>query len=164
MTPNPTSTKTGAQQFQELYTNLKTNFDIKTIWLQITSPIKWEANIAKNVDFINGIIEAAKAYGITIGIYTSGYDWQQITHDWTGPTDTPLWYWNVLGSGPMAETPNNFDDFHIFGPWTAASVKQFGQEEPICGQTVNRDIYTPPLLIKTDSFSSNGTIQIGGYV
>ncbi|VDN23091.1 unnamed protein product [Cylicostephanus goldi] len=163
MTPNPNSTKTGPQQFQELYTSLKTTFDVKIIWLQITTPIKWEANIAKNIDFINGIIEAAKTYGVTIGIYTSAYDWQQITHSWTGPILTPLCpllnyltiepnncyldltqietkfrYWNVLGTGPMAETPSTFDDFHPFGPWTTASIKQFGQEEPICGQTVNR--------------------------
>ncbi|VDM81290.1 unnamed protein product [Strongylus vulgaris] len=165
MSPNPTSTKTGPEQLQELYTNLQANFNVKAIWIQVTSPVKWEPTVAKNIQFISSIIQAAKAYGLAVGIYTSAYDWQQITNDWLGPTDTLLWYWSVLGPGPMAETSNNFEDYHPFGPWKTPAVKQFGQQEPICGQTVNRDVFTPTVLAARSAFTaSDGKIQIGGYV
>ncbi|RCN33646.1 hypothetical protein ANCCAN_20520, partial [Ancylostoma caninum] len=51
---------------------------------------------------------------------------------------SPLRYWNVFGPGPMAETPSDFKDYRAFGPWKTPSSKQFGQQESVCGQTLNR--------------------------
>uniref|UniRef100_A0A158P9R9 Mannosyltransferase n=1 Tax=Angiostrongylus cantonensis TaxID=6313 RepID=A0A158P9R9_ANGCA len=77
-------------------------------------------------------------YGVSVGIYTNFYDWQQITNNWTGATNCPLWYWKVLGPGPSGETSSNFYDFHPFSLWTSPIAKQFGQLELVCGSTVNR--------------------------
>ncbi|ETN83300.1 Protein-tyrosine phosphatase [Necator americanus] len=60
MTPSLTSTKTGPEQFQEMYRNLEGRFDVRAIWLQVTMPVKWEPYISKNVEFISSIINAAE--------------------------------------------------------------------------------------------------------
>ncbi|EPB77547.1 hypothetical protein ANCCEY_03389 [Ancylostoma ceylanicum] len=116
MTPQPKSSKSGAQQFDEMYGGLRnSNINVRSVWIQ--------------------------QYGLSIGIYTNVYDWNQITGG-ASINNAMLWYWNVYGAGPTNESPANFNDFRSFGGWTAPSVKQFGQVESVCGVTVNRDIYT----------------------
>ncbi|RCN33849.1 hypothetical protein ANCCAN_20302 [Ancylostoma caninum] len=81
-------------------------------------------------------------YGIEIGIYTNEDDWSKITNGYPGLSPTPLlWYWNVKGTGPMGETPMNFDDFRPFASWKVPTVKQFGQQVFVCGHKANRDTY-----------------------
>ncbi|EYB83051.1 hypothetical protein Y032_0344g3083 [Ancylostoma ceylanicum] len=96
MTPSLTSTKTGAQQFLEMYEGLRTNFNVRTIWLQVTAPVKWEPSISKNIQFIDSIIQAARANGLVVGIYTNAYDWRQITNEWIGANNTLLWYLRAM--------------------------------------------------------------------
>ncbi|VDO81398.1 unnamed protein product [Heligmosomoides polygyrus] len=141
MTPQPNSAKTGAQQFDEMYSNLRnSNINVRSVWVQVTSPVNWFSTSSSNVNFLNSILSRAGQYGLTVGIYTSVYDWNQITGGAT-VSNAMLWYWNVYGSGPSNETPPNFSDFRAFGGWTSPSVKQFGQVESVCGTTVNRDVY-----------------------
>ncbi|CAJ0598860.1 unnamed protein product [Cylicocyclus nassatus] len=141
MTPLPRSSKKGGKQFKELYEGLKNGkIDVRTVWLQVTSPINWGSNSNENIYFLNDIIAMAKYYGVRIGFYTNVYDWNQITKGAT-VEGAMLWYWNVNGGGPSGETPANFDDFRPFGKFTKPTMKQFGQMEQICGVTVNRDIY-----------------------
>ncbi|KHJ84674.1 hypothetical protein OESDEN_15610 [Oesophagostomum dentatum] len=143
MTPQPKSTKNGTQQFDELYSGLKgCNVVLRSLWIQVTSPINWTAYPSTNVNFLNSIISRATQYGVNVGIYTSQYDWTQITNGATGSANgLMLWYWNVNGSGTSGETSANFNDFVAFGYWNSASAKQFGQAESVCGYTVNRDVY-----------------------
>ncbi|EYB83052.1 hypothetical protein Y032_0344g3083 [Ancylostoma ceylanicum] len=164
MTPSLTSTKTGAQQFLEMYEGLRTNFNVRTIWLQVTAPVKWEPSISKNIQFIDSIIQAARANGLVVGIYTNAYDWRQITNEWIGANNTLLWYWNVFGSGAMAESPSDFKDYRAFGPWQSPSCKQFGQQESVCGQTLNRDIIVANPYAKPAAAPADDKIQIGGYI
>ncbi|WKX96055.1 hypothetical protein Q1695_012483 [Nippostrongylus brasiliensis] len=140
MSPNPSSGKTAAQQFNEFYNGLTANFSVQAVWLQVTNPILWSPTIQNNVEFINAIVYAAKSKGLAIGIYTNQYDWSQITNNWTSMGVNLLWYWNVLGSGEDSETSNDFSDFHAFGPFKTPSAKQFGQGVEACNVTLNRDV------------------------
>ncbi|VDP07714.1 unnamed protein product [Heligmosomoides polygyrus] len=143
MTPQPNSTKTGAQQFDEMFYMFgNCNLIVSSIWIQVTSPANWSPTSKTNIAFLNSIFARAGQYGgITIGIYTNANEWSKITGS-AKITNARLWYWNVQGGGVPNETPANFNDFRSFGGWSAPSVKQFAQSEAFCGVTVNRlDIF-----------------------
>ncbi|KAF8364028.1 hypothetical protein PRIPAC_90951 [Pristionchus pacificus] len=143
MTPNPTSSKTATSQVDEVITALTNGgITIRSLWIQVTSPVNWNKNQATNVNFINTAIQRIRSRGVRPGVYTNNYDWQQITNQANNlGSDVMLWYWNVYSSGVSGETAPNFTDFRPFGNWNIASVKQFGQYESVCGFTVNRDVY-----------------------
>ncbi|RCN34234.1 hypothetical protein ANCCAN_19923 [Ancylostoma caninum] len=103
MTPQPKSSKTGAQQFDEMYGGLRNcDISVKSIWVQVTYPVNWHASTTKNVDFLNGILIRAQQYGIVVGVYTNLYEWNEITGG--AITDNiPIWYWNVYGPGTSNE-------------------------------------------------------------
>ncbi|VDL73315.1 unnamed protein product [Nippostrongylus brasiliensis] len=136
MTPNPTSSKTGATQFDELYTALiNANINVRSIWLQ--------------------------QYGLTVGIYTNSYDWDQIAGGAT-VYNVMLWYWKVNGAGTSGETPANYNDFRSFGGWSKPSVKQFAQSEYTCGVLSNRDIYTTSTSVDSSDKVVPGKVVVGG--
>ncbi|GMS92068.1 hypothetical protein PENTCL1PPCAC_14243, partial [Pristionchus entomophagus] len=142
MTPNPTSSKSASAQVDEVVSALVNGgISIRSLWIQVTSPINWSGQ-ASNTNFILTAIQRIRARGIRPGVYTSSYDWQQITNNAGGlGNDVMLWYWNVYSSGAGGETAPDFTDFRPFGNWNAADVKQFGQNELICGFTANKDSY-----------------------
>ncbi|EYB95666.1 hypothetical protein Y032_0157g3202 [Ancylostoma ceylanicum] len=160
MTPQIRSSKRGSQQFRELYDGLRRgSIVVRTVWLQVTSPVNWDINSQTNINFLNEIITAAKSVGVTIGFYTNAYIWQQITKGaWV--EGAMLWYWNVNGGGPQGETPANFNDFRPFGKFTKPIVKQFGQVENVCGVTVNRDVYTLSRSKPTIAVSSKASSEL----
>ncbi|GMR38794.1 hypothetical protein PMAYCL1PPCAC_08989, partial [Pristionchus mayeri] len=143
MTPNPTGSKSANAQVDELVRAFNSGgVQVRALWLQVTSPVNWGVNQASNLNFIKSIISRFRLYGITTGIYTSSYDWQQITNNAVNlGSDVKLWYWSVFGQGPNGESAPNFFDFRPFGQWSTAEVKQFAQYEYVCGLNVNRDIY-----------------------
>ncbi|ETN71936.1 hypothetical protein NECAME_19099, partial [Necator americanus] len=137
MTPLPYSTKTGAQQFDEMYGGLRNgNINVRSVWVQVNSSVAWYSNNTTNVNFLNSILSRARQYGLSIGIYTNMYDWNKITGGAT-VTNAMLWYSNVYGSGVTNESPADYSDFLSFGGWTTPSVKQFAQAETVCSVTVN---------------------------
>ncbi|KAK0395490.1 hypothetical protein QR680_001303 [Steinernema hermaphroditum] len=144
-TPAPQANKPGGNQFDETYTALRNaGINVRTIWLQVTSPVNWGSNQQFNINFISQFLSRAKNYNVNIGIYTNWYDWSQITGSWSGWTSSQLvslWYWNAYGVGPQAESPADFQDFRSFGGWTQASVKQFGLQSNVCGVNFNRNVY-----------------------
>ncbi|KIH48361.1 hypothetical protein ANCDUO_21571, partial [Ancylostoma duodenale] len=123
--------RNGAAQLDKLFSSLKScNVYIRSVWLQVTSPINWPDQQSENVAFIEQVIARANDYRVAIGIYTNFYDWEQITGGSTAVNGAKmLWYWNVRNIGPYGETPSNFDDFRAFGPWRSPVAKQFGQVE-----------------------------------
>uniref|UniRef100_A0A1I7TSM8 Glycoside hydrolase family 25 protein n=1 Tax=Caenorhabditis tropicalis TaxID=1561998 RepID=A0A1I7TSM8_9PELO len=167
MTPQPSSSKQGYQQLDEIYQGLtQVGITVRSIWIQVTSPTNWPSNANNNVNFINSIVSRARQYGMTVGIYTSYYDWNQITNGWSSiGNDVLLWYWNVLGGGVNGETPANFADFRAFGCWTVPSVKQFAQVEQVCQLTVNRDVYAAGTMLKAaDAVQEDGKMYTGGFI
>ncbi|CAJ0960034.1 unnamed protein product, partial [Mesorhabditis belari] len=166
MTPQPSSSKSAAQQVDEIYQGLNSaGVTVRTLWIQVTSPINWPNNQVTNQNFITALTNRAKQYNWATGIYTSSYDWNQITGAWSGLTGTSLWYWSVNGNGPSGETPPNFQDFRNFGCWTSAVVKQFGQAESVCSVNVNRDVYYSSVTaVQQSAVMENGKIVVGTNV
>nr|CDJ98450.1 Protein LYS-2 [Haemonchus contortus] len=165
MTPQPSSPKTGAQQFDEMYNNLKnSNINVQTVWIQVTSPINWSSVSTTNINFLNSILARASQYGLVVGIYTSYYDWSQITGG-AVITNAMLWYWNVYGVGPYDESPADFSDFRAFGGWLSAAVKQFGQNENVCGVNVNRNVYlTSSAMTGMAKTEKSDEVVVGGLL
>ncbi|PIO59538.1 hypothetical protein TELCIR_18998, partial [Teladorsagia circumcincta] len=80
MSPQPQSSKTGAQQFDEMYFNLKNaNIDVQSVWIQVTSSDYWYVYKSVNVQFLNSILQRANHYGLSVGIYTNIDEWSEIT-------------------------------------------------------------------------------------
>ncbi|KAF1751006.1 hypothetical protein GCK72_017558 [Caenorhabditis remanei] len=143
ITPNINSSRSGAEQINIVYQNLRDNgINVRSIWIQVSSPSNWNAPISQRIQFIQDMIGQAKNLGLSVGIYTSFYDWLEITGGWnTFSSDVFLWYWHVLGVGADGETIPTLEDFRPFGPWKQATVKQFAQVEKVCGMIVNRNVY-----------------------
>jgi hypothetical protein len=143
--PSANSYKSGSQQFNEAYQALQSyGITVNAIWLKVTSPIEWSSNQQNNINFINSFVSQAQSYGVTPGIFTSWYDWKQITSGYTGLQGSGtvrLWYWNTLGDGAYAETDPNFNDFRAFGGWSSAVVKQYGQSETKSGVSVAVNVF-----------------------
>ncbi|CAG9530024.1 unnamed protein product [Cercopithifilaria johnstoni] len=150
--PQPlNSAKTGSGQFMEVYTFLiNNNIAMRAIWIKVTTPINWPKNQVANVNFINEFIISAWRYGIAVGIYTSWYDWKQITAGQlaTEQGKIRLWYWNSLGLGPNAATSPTFDDFRIFDGFKMPTVKQYAQNEYICGIYASLNVYVNEIAMK----------------
>ncbi|VDN25994.1 unnamed protein product, partial [Cylicostephanus goldi] len=123
MTPDPL--QEGSQQLENLCRTLqRCGFNVRSIWLQITSPINWPDTPRKNVEFIDRVIAKASEFGIALGIYTNHYDWKQITGGNISMDKVRmLWYWSVPQVGPDAEDHPNFDNFRQFGPWKTPAAK-----------------------------------------
>uniref|UniRef100_A0A0K0EZ60 Glycoside hydrolase family 25 n=1 Tax=Strongyloides venezuelensis TaxID=75913 RepID=A0A0K0EZ60_STRVS len=144
MNPAPQSTKQSYRQFEEAYNQLKSaNINVRTIWLKVTNPVLWYQNPTYNINFIQGMITRARNYGVTLGIFTSWYDWYQITASTTTfqQYNLPLWYWDVYGFGPSAEGAANFIDFRSFASWTSASAKEYGLNETLCSAVISKIVY-----------------------
>uniref|UniRef100_A0A914DVW4 Uncharacterized protein n=1 Tax=Acrobeloides nanus TaxID=290746 RepID=A0A914DVW4_9BILA len=58
--PQPSGFKQGYQQFDETYNAFKNRgLTLKTIWLQVTSPLNWQTNQQLNIDFITSFVQRA---------------------------------------------------------------------------------------------------------
>ncbi|KAK5985731.1 Lysozyme-3 [Trichostrongylus colubriformis] len=80
MTPQPTSSKSGSQQFDEMYNMLTgANINVKSVWVQVVSPSDWTTSSTTNINFLNSILARASQYDLTIGVYTSKKEWNTIT-------------------------------------------------------------------------------------
>jgi hypothetical protein len=164
VTPSTTG-KSGSQQFDEALNAMKASgINIRSMWLQVTSPINWPNNIQTNVNLIQSFISRAAAYGVTAGIYTNWYDWQQITGAYTGFQSARLWYWSAYGQGPTAESQASFDDFRPFGGWSSPAIKQFALNEALCGLTVNRDVYPQGTKAISELVKENDKPTVGGFI
>jgi len=104
-------------------------------WLDIEGPQYWEGQ-SYNINFIAGLISAAKSMSQVVGIYTSASQWGPITGNWNGPASEgiPLWYANYDGAA-------NFNDFSPFAGWSHPNVKQYNGNLSICGAGVDQNWY-----------------------
>uniref|UniRef100_A0A0R3RS46 Lysozyme n=1 Tax=Elaeophora elaphi TaxID=1147741 RepID=A0A0R3RS46_9BILA len=161
--PQPYCTKKGSAQFMEMYTYLTSRkIAVGAIWIKITKPIIWLNNHVANTNFINEFITCAWRHGVTVGIFTNWYDWQQITSGQltSDQTQIRLWYWNMLGAGANAATLPTFDDFRAFGGFNVPSAKQYVQNTYICGICTSLSIYVNQMLMDTSlSISINGKLK-----
>ena len=108
-----------------------------TMWFDIetnNSPgCGWHSDKKANCHFMGELAEAAKAAGISSGIYASEYMWSSIMGDdcHVGKEKgQPLWYAHYDGQP-------NFKDFTPFGGWEHPAAKQYGDSVGYCG--INSD-------------------------
>uniref|UniRef100_A0A914Z657 Lysozyme n=1 Tax=Panagrolaimus superbus TaxID=310955 RepID=A0A914Z657_9BILA len=161
----PATGKSGSTQFDTVFNKLKNSgINVRSIWLQVTSPINWSNNVQTNANLIQSFVSRANSNGISAGIYTNWYDWQQITGAYTGFQSSRLWYWNALGQGPNAESAATFDDYRPFGGWNSPAVKQFALNEALCGLTLNRDVYPQGSKSIAELVKQNDKPTVGGFV
>ncbi|KAI1728258.1 lysozyme-like protein 7 [Ditylenchus destructor] len=100
------------------------------LFLKVTHPNLWHRNAEKNVAFIQKFLDRARKHHVTVGIFTSWYDWLIITNDFTGINDNgyvELWYWHTLGYQFGNKAARDFEDFREFGDWTGIVLKQYGE-------------------------------------
>uniref|UniRef100_A0A914PLS9 Uncharacterized protein n=1 Tax=Panagrolaimus davidi TaxID=227884 RepID=A0A914PLS9_9BILA len=160
----PATGKAGATQFDAVFNKLKASgINVRSIWLQVTSPINWSNNIQTNLDLIQSFVSRANANGVSAGIYTNWYDWQQITGSYKGFSGLRLWYWNALGQGPNAESPATFDDFRTFAGRVKPAVKQFAVNEELCGLTLNRNVF-PQGSKSAAEDNVDKKLTVGGFI
>ncbi|CAD6192055.1 unnamed protein product [Caenorhabditis auriculariae] len=146
MEPQPASkTKNATQQLDEMIGALyHYGLHFRNFWLQVSSKSlsTWNSDAASNIAFLDAIISQAHHGGIGVGVFTSQDDWKTITNNWIpNYPSLPLWYSNVKGNGVQGETPQDFNDFVPFGPFTTPTAKQYGIGESDCQVANNRDIY-----------------------
>ncbi|CAB3398697.1 unnamed protein product [Caenorhabditis bovis] len=163
--PNVTAGIKAFEQVDSVVGELKKHsIDIRSIWIQVTSPIEWSQSELHRLMFIANMIERIRHHGLNVGVYTSNYDWRLITGDWMKAGDeVMLWYWHVIATGVDGETTPTFDDFRPFGGWQKPAVKQFGQFEKVCNVAANRNVY-PSKPIKMEVLSKSpslGKIRVG---
>lgn len=107
-----------------------------TIWLDIetnpSSGCTWSQGTGEsNCQFIQELITAVEARGRAVGIYASGYMWNQIM----GNRDScqnfnkyPLWYAHYDGKEDFDDWPSS-----KFAGWTTPTIKQYSGSAYLCG-------------------------------
>jgi|HubBroStandDraft_6_1064221.scaffolds.fasta_scaffold122643_2 GH25 family lysozyme M1 (1,4-beta-N-acetylmuramidase) len=99
-----------------------------TYWFDVESGAGWSTtDLSSNASFLANLVAAAEALGLTVGIYTSEYDWLSVIND-DSCSSYPLWYAEYQ-TPPEA----NFDGFSSFGGWTQPAMKQFVGDESCSG-------------------------------
>lgn len=106
------------------------------VWLDVEDCDGCWNDQASNVGFIKECVAAAQARGVTVGIYTSDYEWQTVTGMSTAFSDLQLWYAHYDGN-------NSFDDTwaHSFGGWSVGAMKQYYDSSSVCFSDADVDWY-----------------------
>ncbi|KAJ4456822.1 putative glycoside hydrolase family 25 protein [Paratrimastix pyriformis] len=102
-------------------------------WLDIEEPSYW-MDQGSNRNFIQGLIDEARAEGQVVGIYTNLYQWSSIAGDWSGAAGYPLW-WAYYDGSP------SYDHWQNFGGWSKPAIKQFQGDATVCGADIDRNWY-----------------------
>ncbi|EFC38524.1 predicted protein [Naegleria gruberi] len=107
----PNINEDAAAQVQNTVNFIKSNgATFGQIWLDIEGPQYWTNNCQTNVNFISRMVNAGRATGYPVHIYSSHSQWQPITCGSTAFSNLQLWW---------AYYDNNasFDNFQSFGGW-----------------------------------------------
>jgi len=119
---------TAQKQVADTVNYLKsTNTDFGMLWFDIeenpSAGCGWETastNLHLNCDFLQQLLDAGHTYNLTMGIYSTNYEWNLVMggNACQRGASYPLWYANWDGQ-------QNFNDFVPFGGWTKPAVKQY---------------------------------------
>eukprot|EP01031_Cornospumella_fuschlensis_P026519 gene26519-32046_t len=104
------------------------------LWFDIEGTQYWSSSASNNVNFLHGMVNEAKARGVSVGIYASSSQWSAImggSHDFAS---LPLWYahWD------SALTMN---DFVPFGGWSTPAMKQYVGDASFCSAGWDKNYY-----------------------
>jgi GH25 family lysozyme M1 (1,4-beta-N-acetylmuramidase) len=99
-----------------------------TYWIDVEKGAGWSTtDRASNASFLASLVAAAEQQGLTVGIYTSVYEWSTIINT-AAFASYPLWYAQYQ-TPPQA----SFAGFTPFGGWTQPAMKQFAGNESYGG-------------------------------
>eukprot|EP01116_Phalansterium_solitarium_P010459 TRINITY_DN2524_c0_g1_i1.p1 TRINITY_DN2524_c0_g1~~TRINITY_DN2524_c0_g1_i1.p1 ORF type:complete len:261 (-),score=86.33 TRINITY_DN2524_c0_g1_i1:64-846(-) len=89
-----------------------------------------------NAAYIHTGVNQAVSMGVTVGMYSSPYEWGQTVGGDTSFTAYPLWYANYDGD-------QSFDDWSSdpFGGWSSPAMHQFAGDASVCGIDVDLTWY-----------------------
>jgi len=129
------NTISAGQQIQATH-NFLSGTKYGMLWLDIEGSQYWYSDTAKNVNFIQELVNESKALNITLGIYSSNSQWTPITGSSKAFSTLPIWY------AHYENTPNpSYSDWAPFGGWMKPAIKQFKGTTSICGASVDENFY-----------------------
>ncbi|KAH3745160.1 glycosyl hydrolase family 25 protein [Pelomyxa schiedti] len=111
------------------------------VWFDIeenpSTGCSWETSSTKfylNCEFLEDLMTAGYSLNLSMGVYSSKYEWGVIMGSCTSANTLPLWYasWNNV---------KNFNDFVAFGGWTSPAMKQYGNTNGVCKLSEDADWY-----------------------
>jgi Glycosyl hydrolases family 25 len=111
--------KTAQDQITETLDFLTQNsINYSTLWIDVEGDT-WHEDTAKNVEHIDGLVQAVIAGGGRPGIYTGSDQWRNITGNSTQFQTCPL-YWSSHGK--------SYTGPRVIGGWAAPTIVQYAYE------------------------------------
>ena len=86
------------------------------------------------MNFLQSMVDEAKAKGVSVGIYSSASQWNPIMGGSTKFKSLPLWYAHYDNS-------KSFSDFSSFGGWTKPAMKQYAGTSSFCSAGWDKNYY-----------------------
>jgi len=135
----PQCSGNGVGAVQALVNYLRSNnVRFGMIWMDIEQCTGcWSANLGANCQWVATLGQTYRNLCITVGIYSSPYEWSATVGSGCNLSSYPLWYAHYDGNP-------SFDDWNSvrFGGWGGPNVKQFADSAGnSCGVSIDRDWY-----------------------
>jgi hypothetical protein len=113
-----------------------------TLWFDIEvnpSPGCGWADHMTNCNFLQSMIQAGSSLGLTMGVYSSPYEWNIVMGNCTAGAEAglPIWYAHY-------DDTKSFNDFTVFGGWHQPAMKQYNDADTVgakCGISADADWY-----------------------
>eukprot|EP01031_Cornospumella_fuschlensis_P033516 gene33516-40550_t len=104
------------------------------LWFDIEGPQYWSDSASHNVNFLQHMVDEAKARGVTVGIYASSSQWSAIMGGSSQFHSLPLWY-------PHWDEGHTMSDFSSFGGWKKPAMKQYAGDVSFCSAGWDKNYY-----------------------
>jgi hypothetical protein len=113
-----------------------------TLWFDIEvnpSPGCGWADPMTNCNFLQSMIQAGNSLGLTMGVYSSAYEWNIVMGNCSvgAEANLPLWYAHY-------DSTQSFNDFSVFGHWHQPAMKQYTDADSsasLCGFVADGNWY-----------------------
>jgi len=113
------------------------------VWIDVeenpSSGCGWGTDYTSNCNYVASIASALKAKGVSVGIYSSQYEWELVMGSrgaCTSLKSYPLWYAHYDNNPSMSDFTN-----YGFGGWTKANIKQYAGDKTLCSVGVDLNYY-----------------------
>ncbi len=112
------------------------------VWIDVeinpSSGCSWTSySWSSNCDYLMQLINAVKAHGKAVGVYTSIYEWESTMGSLgacTQAAGVPLWYAHY-------DSWASFGDYTKIGGWSSPAMKQFIGDTTLCGVGIDETFY-----------------------